>query len=187
MGLVARTAVCVDRLPVPHMYDTPILLQDPFHVGGSRSDFCSCNNNANRPGRVAGFATTSLHFSHFSGWVASSSALSNRIASSALVPHISGCGRRRTHTAGRSGLPYSAQRLSAVNWTQRTPAGLPCGIPGIGDEIEGAMQQAPHPTRHSIACSPQPERIVSGQECHPSAIRSIRNPLISRPRAAQRR
>ncbi len=39
MGLVARTAVCVDRLPAPHMYDTPILLQDPFHAGGSAAIF----------------------------------------------------------------------------------------------------------------------------------------------------
>jgi hypothetical protein len=33
---------------------------------------------------------------------------------------------------------------------QRTPAGLPCGMPGIGDEIEGAMQQAPQPGRQSM-------------------------------------
>lgn len=26
---------------------------------------------------------------------------------------------------------------------QRTPAGLPFGMPGIGEEMEGAMQQAP--------------------------------------------
>jgi hypothetical protein len=31
---------------------------------------------------------------------------------------------------------------------QRTPAGLPSGIPGIGDEIDMAMQQAPQPARH---------------------------------------
>jgi hypothetical protein len=30
---------------------------------------------------------------------------------------------------------------------QRTPAGFPFGMPGIGDEIEGAMQQAPQPVR----------------------------------------
>jgi hypothetical protein len=30
---------------------------------------------------------------------------------------------------------------------QRTPAGLPFGMPGIGDEIEGAVQQAPQPGR----------------------------------------
>jgi hypothetical protein len=33
---------------------------------------------------------------------------------------------------------------------QRIPAGLPCGIPGIGDEIEGAIQQAPQCVRHSM-------------------------------------
>lgn len=66
-------------------------------------------------------------------------------------PHISGVGRKLAQTTGRSGLPKSKQRLSALNCTQRTPAGLPFGIPGIGDEIEGAMQHAPQPTRHSTA------------------------------------
>lgn len=32
-------------------------------------------------------------------------------------------------------------------------AGLPSGIPGIGLEIEGAVQHAPQPGRHSIRCS----------------------------------
>jgi oxygen-independent coproporphyrinogen-3 oxidase len=50
-------------------------------------------------------------------------------------------------TAGRSGRPNSAQRLSGVSWAQRTPAGLPPGMPGIGDEIDGAIQQAPQPGR----------------------------------------
>jgi elongation factor P len=36
------------------------------------------------------------------------------------------------------------------------PAGLPCGIPGIGEEIDGAMQHAPQPARHSMrALSPR--------------------------------
>jgi elongation factor P len=30
---------------------------------------------------------------------------------------------------------------------QRMPAGLPPGMPGIGEEIEGAMQHAPQPAR----------------------------------------
>jgi hypothetical protein len=59
-------------------------------------------------------------------------------------------GRRLTHTAGRSGLPNRAQRQSGSNCTQRTPAGFPCGMPGIGDEIEGAMQHAPHSERQSM-------------------------------------
>jgi oxygen-independent coproporphyrinogen-3 oxidase len=35
------------------------------------------------------------------------------------------------------------QRLASSSWTQRTPAGLPCGMPGMAEEMEGAMQQAP--------------------------------------------
>jgi hypothetical protein len=31
-----------------------------------------------------------------------------------------------------------------------TPAGLPPGIPGIGDDIEAAIQQAPQFSRHSM-------------------------------------
>lgn len=31
-----------------------------------------------------------------------------------------------------------------------TPTGLPSGIPGTGDEIDNAIQQAPQPIRHSI-------------------------------------
>jgi hypothetical protein len=42
------------------------------------------------------------------------------------------------------------QRFRASSWAQRTPAGLPKGMPGIGEEIEGAMQQAPQPGRQSI-------------------------------------
>jgi hypothetical protein len=34
---------------------------------------------------------------------------------------------------------------------QRTPADLPHGVPGIGELIEGAMQQAPQPGRHATA------------------------------------
>jgi len=47
-------------------------------------------------------------------------------------------------------LLWIAQQLSPVNCTHRTPAGLPPGIPGIGEESEGAMQHAPHPARQSI-------------------------------------
>ena len=51
--------------------------------------------------------------------------------------------------AGRSGCPKMRQRKASSSWTQRTPAGLPWGMPGIGLEIEGAMQQAPQPGRHA--------------------------------------
>jgi len=39
------------------------------------------------------------------------------------------------------------QRFLSSSCTQRTPAGLPFGMPGIGDEIDGTMQHAPQPTR----------------------------------------
>lgn len=82
--------------------------------------------------------------------VARSSSARYASASSRLLPHISSIARRLAHTAGRSGLPKIAQRRSAVSWTHRTPAGLPFGIPGIGDEIEGAMQHAPQLVRQSM-------------------------------------
>lgn len=42
------------------------------------------------------------------------------------------------------------QRLSPLSCAHRAPAGFPAGIPGIGDEMDGAMQQAPHPMRQEI-------------------------------------
>jgi hypothetical protein len=65
------------------------------------------------------------------------------IASSLPFPHISALGRRLAQNAGRSGRPKSAQRRSGSSCTQGIPAGFPCGMPGIGEVIEGAMQHAP--------------------------------------------
>jgi hypothetical protein len=65
---------------------------------------------------------------------------------------MSAVGRRELQTLGRSGRPNSRQRSSSSSWTQRAPAGLPSGIPGIGDEIEGAMQQAAQCGRQSMGC-----------------------------------
>jgi hypothetical protein len=88
---------------------------------------------------------------YFSLGLVARSKNSNRTNASLFVcPHISSEGRKRTHTSGRSGLPKSRQRLSCVSCTQRTPAGFPAGMPGIGEEIDGTMQHAPQPTRHSI-------------------------------------
>lgn len=75
------------------------------------------------------------------------------MASKELRPHISGLGRRFTHTFGRWGMPKRRQRFSSVNCTQRTPALFPPGMPGIGEEIEGAMHQAAQPIRHLIRVS----------------------------------
>jgi hypothetical protein len=86
---------------------------------------------------------------HDPGWVASSNVARKRSACSALALHISSDGLSPTQTAGRSGLPNNRQRLSVVSCTQRTPAGLPLGIPGMGELIEGAMQHAPQPVRHA--------------------------------------
>ena len=63
---------------------------------------------------------------------------------------MSGCGRSDAQNAGRSGRPNNRQFSSSSNCTQGMPAGLPWGMPGMGDAIEGAMQQAPQPGRQSI-------------------------------------
>jgi len=60
-------------------------------------------------------------------------------------------GRNELQTAGRCGEPNSAQRKWASSCTQRTPAGLPKGMPGIGLLIDGAMQQAAQASRQFIA------------------------------------
>ena len=45
-------------------------------------------------------------------------------------------------------------RLNSSSWAQRTPAGLPWGMPGIGELMEGAMQQAPQPGRQFMRARP---------------------------------
>jgi hypothetical protein len=84
------------------------------------------------------------------GDVAASSLASHCIACSRLAPHISTDGRSPEQQAGRSGRPKIEQRFASSSCTQRTPAGLPLGMPGIGLEIEGAVQHAPHSVRHSM-------------------------------------
>ena len=64
------------------------------------------------------------------------------IASAALWPHISAVGRKELHTAGLSGRPNKRQRNCSSSCTQGTPAGLPSGMPGMGELMDGAMQQA---------------------------------------------
>jgi hypothetical protein len=51
------------------------------------------------------------------------------------------------HTAGRSACPKIMQRSWASSWMQGTPAGLPWSMPGMGEEMEGAVQQAAQPGR----------------------------------------
>ncbi len=75
------------------------------------------------------------------------------IASHELLPHISVDGCRLPHTSGRWPEEKMLQKLSSVSWMQRIPAGFPPGMPGIDDEMDGAMQQAAHPDRHSMSIS----------------------------------
>lgn len=64
-------------------------------------------------------------------------------------PHISWLGCKPPHTAGRSGRLNNSQARSDVRCAHRSPARLPWGIFGMGVEMDGAMQQAPQPARHS--------------------------------------
>jgi len=58
-------------------------------------------------------------------------------ASSAVFPQINNSGLNPLHTAGRKGSSKIAHFKSSVNWIHLIPAGLPAGIPGIGELIEG--------------------------------------------------
>lgn len=69
------------------------------------------------------------------------------MACSRDTPHISCEGCRLAHTRGRPGCPKIRQPLLSSSCMQRIPAGLPFGMPGIGELIEGAVQQAPQPGR----------------------------------------
>ena len=84
------------------------------------------------------------------GRVASSSNVSVCNASSREAPHIDISGRSDAQNAGRSGLPNNRHRYASSNCTHGIPAGLPCGMPGMGEVIEGAMQHAPQWSRQSI-------------------------------------
>jgi hypothetical protein len=84
------------------------------------------------------------------GLVASSSPVKYTNATSRVEPHISSDGRRLEQKAGRSGFPNKAQRRSGRSCTHRSPAFLPPGMPGIGEVMLGAMQQAPQSGRQSM-------------------------------------
>lgn len=76
------------------------------------------------------------------GLVADSNCASHSSACSRVSPHISAEGCNPPQKAGRSGVPNALQLNSSSSCTHGTPAGLPCGIPGNGEVMEGAMQQA---------------------------------------------
>jgi hypothetical protein len=77
------------------------------------------------------------------GRVESSSAEIQAKASTREAPHMAAEGCREAHTAGLSGRPKRRQRHWSSSCTQGMPAGLPLGMPGMGELMEGAVQQAP--------------------------------------------
>ena len=85
------------------------------------------------------------------GFVSFSSNSRYATASSGLLPHISSEGFKPAQKEGLAAVPKSLHLLSSVSCTHLTPAGLPSGIPGIGEFMDGAMQHAPQPGLHSIA------------------------------------
>ncbi|MBX3751142.1 MAG: NACHT domain-containing protein, partial [Opitutaceae bacterium] len=108
--------------------------------------------NANGPCRgIIASRLRDRHFKYPHGFVSASRAARYSSASSRLERHIVSVGRRLMQKAGRSGLPKRAQRRSGRSCTQGMPAGLPWGMPGIGEVIEGAMQQAAQFGRQSMA------------------------------------
>lgn len=82
---------------------------------------------------------------------------------------MSSDGGSEPHTAGRSGLPKILQRRVSSSWMQRTPAGLPSGMPGIGLLIDGAMQQAAQEGRQSMGGGLSP-RDSLGREQGPAGM-----------------
>lgn len=76
------------------------------------------------------------------------------------MPHISSDGRSEAQNAGRSGLPNNLQRSASSSCTQGTPAGLPLGMPGMGEVMDGAMQQAPQPGRQEKIVSTMSHSLV---------------------------
>jgi hypothetical protein len=79
--------------------------------------------------------------------VAASSEVSQASAWARPLPHISADGRNDAQTAGRDGCPKSLQRRSSSSCGHGTPAALTPSRdphrPGIGELIDGAVQQAP--------------------------------------------
>ncbi len=86
------------------------------------------------------------------GAVSASRTPSQRRACSRESPHISSEGCSPPQQVGRAGLSHRPQRRSAVRLAQGTPAGLPCGCPGIGVAMEGATQQAAQLGRQWMMC-----------------------------------
>ena len=72
------------------------------------------------------------------------------MASSLFFPQVYSSGIKSLHTLGLDGSPNMAQLKSFNSCIQASPACFPFGIPGMGDEIEGAVQHAPQFDLHCI-------------------------------------
>jgi len=81
---------------------------------------------------------------YYPGRVAASRFANQINACSRDSPHISSEGCKPAQQEGRSGWPKIVQRKSSARFRHGCPAGL------FNEEMEGAMQQAPHPGRHSM-------------------------------------
>lgn len=101
--------------------------------------------------QIPRFVTKRGFLFHDVGRVAHSSCVSQSKAASRDAPHISSDGVSPEQQAGRSGCPKMAHRFASVSWIQRTPAGFPFAMPGMGLVMEGAMQQAPQSGRQERA------------------------------------
>jgi len=99
-------------------------------------------------GRICGntgvFGVIGWHGADYTccGRVICSSAASQCKACSRDSPHISGEGRSPAQNSGRPGWPNTLQPNLSSSCIHGMPAGLPLGIPGKGEVMEGAMQQA---------------------------------------------
>ena len=70
-----------------------------------------------------------------------------RRASSRLLPQIMGSKLKLMQTSGRVGESIRSQSKSGVRRMHHSPALLPWGIPGMGDEMDNPIQQAAQPER----------------------------------------
>ncbi len=118
--------------------------------------------------------------------VAASSSERRRSASSAVFPQYSLPARKFRQTSGYSAVSQIRHRPSGAKAPQRTPAGLPFGNPGTGDEIVMAIQQAAQPGRHSIEASVKgcgvhfPAELGPGNKPHGKQIHQSTSFLASR-------
>lgn len=83
-------------------------------------------------------------------YVICSSSVIKYNACSLVVPHTSIVAEKSLHTLGLDSSPNNLHKLFSSSWIQRSPAALPFGIPGMGELILGAIQQAPQPNLHAI-------------------------------------